>query len=99
MANRSTPVGDSESAPGEPRRGLNLLPAAELAAEIERLKKHLSQEHDKLIRALADFTNYRSRQERCPEELRRIEVWDEENQQSLVFLTNHLTLGASTIAV
>jgi hypothetical protein len=29
---------------------------------------------------------------------RRIEVWDEEKQRTLVFLTNHLTFGASTIA-
>jgi DDE family transposase/uncharacterized protein DUF4372 len=30
--------------------------------------------------------------------LRRIEFWDEEHQRLLVFLTNHLTLAASTIA-
>jgi Domain of unknown function (DUF4372)/Transposase DDE domain len=30
--------------------------------------------------------------------LRRIEVWDEEQQRTLVFLTNHLTFGATTIA-
>lgn len=29
---------------------------------------------------------------------RRIEVWDEEKQRTLVFLTNHLELAASTIA-
>jgi hypothetical protein len=29
---------------------------------------------------------------------RRIEVWDEEKQRTLVFLTNHLTFGATTIA-
>jgi hypothetical protein len=44
-----------------------------------------------------EFNGYRS-QERCPQELRRIEAWDEENQQTLVFLTNHLTFGATTIA-
>ena len=30
--------------------------------------------------------------------LRRIEFWDAEHQRLLVFLTNHLTLAASTIA-
>jgi hypothetical protein len=30
--------------------------------------------------------------------LRRIEFWDEEHQRLLVFLTNHLTLAASTVA-
>jgi len=44
-----------------------------------------------------EFNSYKG-QERCPQELRRIEVWDEENQQTLVFLTNHLTFGATTIA-
>ena len=29
---------------------------------------------------------------------RRIEVWDEDKQRTLVFLTNHLTFGATTIA-
>ncbi len=29
---------------------------------------------------------------------RRVEVWDEEKQRTLVFLTNHMTFGATTIA-
>src|SRR5437879_13904870 len=29
---------------------------------------------------------------------RRIEVWDEEQQKTFVFLTNHLQFGATTIA-
>ena len=36
--------------------------------------------------------------EKCPHPLRRVEIWDEEKQQSLVFLTNHFGFGASTIA-
>jgi hypothetical protein len=36
--------------------------------------------------------------EKCPYPLRRVEVWDEEKQQTLVFLTNHFDFGASTIA-
>jgi hypothetical protein len=35
---------------------------------------------------------------RCPHRLRRIEVWDEKKQRTLVFLTNHLELSAATIA-
>jgi hypothetical protein len=35
--------------------------------------------------------------EKCPYALRRVEVWDEEKQQTLVFLTNHFGFGASTI--
>jgi hypothetical protein len=36
--------------------------------------------------------------EKCPYPLRRVEVWDEEKQQTLVFLTNHFGFGATTIA-
>ena len=34
----------------------------------------------------------------CPHLLRRIEVYDPEKDDTLVFLTNHLTFGATTIA-
>jgi molecular chaperone GrpE len=37
---------------------------AEFAAEIERLKDELRREHETLLRALADFDNYRRRVER-----------------------------------
>jgi hypothetical protein len=36
--------------------------------------------------------------EKCPYPLRRIEVYDPETQEILVFLTNHMNLGATTIA-
>src|SRR5512143_1782654 len=36
--------------------------------------------------------------EKCPYPLRRIEVYDPETEQVLVFLTNNLNLGATTIA-
>jgi hypothetical protein len=34
----------------------------------------------------------------CPHRLRRIVVWDEENQKEIVLLTNHMNFAASTIA-
>ena len=34
----------------------------------------------------------------CPYRLRRIVVWDEENQREIVLLTNHMEFAASTIA-
>ena len=37
-------------------------------------------------------------QQKCPHTLRRIVLWDEEKQKELVFLTNHLTFGATTIS-
>jgi len=36
--------------------------------------------------------------EKCPYQLRRIEFYNDEKQEALVFLTNHLNLAASTIA-
>jgi len=36
--------------------------------------------------------------EKCPYPLRRVEVYDPETEEVLVFLTNHLNLGATTIA-
>ena len=38
--------------------------SVEPSAEIERLKEELRREHDSLLRALADFDNYRRRVER-----------------------------------
>ncbi len=35
---------------------------------------------------------------KCPHLLRRVAVYDPENDDTLVFLTNHLTFGATTIA-
>jgi len=37
-------------------------------------------------------------QQKCAYRLRRIEVWDEENEQVIVILTNHLSFGSTTIA-
>ena len=35
---------------------------------------------------------------KCPHRLRRIVVWDEENEREIVLLTNHMEFAASTIA-
>jgi len=37
-------------------------------------------------------------QSKCPHLLRRLVVWDEENQREIVLLTNHLEFGATTLA-
>jgi Molecular chaperone GrpE (heat shock protein) len=42
----------------------NLLPPADLAAEIQKLQEELIHERDRNLRALADFKNYRRRIER-----------------------------------
>ena len=36
--------------------------------------------------------------DKCPHQLRRIEVYDEETERIFVFLSNHLSFGATTIA-
>jgi IS4 transposase len=36
--------------------------------------------------------------QKYPGVLRRVEVWDEENEKIIVLLTNHMTFGATTIA-
>jgi len=48
---------------------------------------------DRLIR----FTAGRARED-CPCLLRRVAVWDMENEREIVLLTNHLEFGATTIA-
>jgi len=42
----------------------NLLPPADLAAEIQRMQEELIRERDRNLRTLADFKNYRRRIER-----------------------------------
>ena len=37
-------------------------------------------------------------QKKCPYKLRRIVVWDPDNEREIVLLTNHLDFGATTIA-
>jgi hypothetical protein len=48
---------------------------------------------DQLIR----FTGYYA-QKNCPHLLRRIVVWDNQNDREIVLLTNHLKFGATTIS-
>ncbi len=37
-------------------------------------------------------------EQKCPHQLRRIVVWDDENQREIILITNHKTFGATTIA-
>ncbi len=43
------------------------------------------------------FNGYLSKK-KYPYPLRRIEVWDDNNKETVVFITNHLVFGATTIA-
>lgn len=46
---------------------------------------------------LIQFAGYTA-QRNCPHILRRVVVWDEENEREIVLLTNHLEFGATTIS-
>jgi len=46
---------------------------------------------------LIQFNGYYARK-RCPHTLRRVVVWDKEQQREIVLLTNHLEFGATTIS-
>ena len=48
---------------------------------------------DDTIELLGHYTH-----KKYPEQLRRIELWDEKNEQLIVLLTNHLEFGSTTIA-
>lgn len=46
---------------------------------------------------IIEFSGYYAKKD-CPHLLRRIEVWDQEFNRTLVLLTNHLKFGATTVA-
>jgi len=60
-------------------------------------EKDVPQNRNILKDELIEFKDPKAR-EKCPYPLRRIEVLDPDKKQVLVFLTNNLDLGASTIA-
>ena len=55
--------------------------------------KNRSVVKDQMIRL-----NWYESRKAYPYPLRRIEVWDDEKKETIVFITNHLTFGATTIA-
>jgi len=63
MGKHSIPITIRGPEPETSRPAPGLLPAADLAAEVERLKGQLHEERERTVRALADFKNYRRRQE------------------------------------
>lgn len=55
-------------------------------------------QHRSVLKDQIIFLSGSTAWEKCPYALRRVEVWDDEKRQTLVFLTNHFGFGASTIA-
>ena len=61
--------------------------------ERRRVPEHSQVRRDEVIR----LTGAQA-ETKCPHQLRRVEVYDPEKDDTLVFLTNHLAFGATTIA-
>jgi hypothetical protein len=60
-------------------------------------EKPLPMNRNVLVDQLIELEVFYSHQ-KYPGPLRRLEVWDEENEKVIVLLTNHMTFGATTIA-
>ena len=59
----------------------------------QKLLDDMALDDDDIIELLGHYTH-----KKYPEQLRRIELWDEKNEQLIVLLTNHLEFGSTTIA-
>ncbi len=60
-------------------------------------EKPLPQNRNILRDQIIELSGFYS-QQKCPFLLRRIDVWDDENERIVVLLTNHLSFGSTTIA-
>jgi hypothetical protein len=60
-------------------------------------KRELPANRNILSDELIKFTGYKARKD-CPITLRRVAVWDAENQKEIVLLTNHYNFGSTTIS-
>lgn len=59
-------------------------------------ERPVPQNRNVLSDRLIQFSSYYA-QKKCPHILRRVEVWDKEQNRQIVLLTNHLEFGATTI--
>jgi Transposase DDE domain/Domain of unknown function (DUF4372) len=60
-------------------------------------KREVPENRNIIKDQLIELTGYESIK-KCPHILRRVEVWDAENERTIVLWTNHLTFGSTTIA-
>jgi len=64
-----------------------------LILEEKPIPKHRNILRDQIIEMEGFYSH-----QKYPGHLRRVEVWDEENEKVIVLLTNHMTFGSTTIA-
>ncbi len=62
------------------------------------VEEHLLPQHRRVLKDQTIVLTGVGAAAKCPVQLRRIEVWNPEKEEVLVFLTNQFRLGASTIA-
>lgn len=67
-------------------------------AIFEVIEEHPLPQHRNILKDQTIRLTGGSAQEKCPHRLRRVEIWDPEQNRALVFLTNHFGFGASTVA-
>lgn len=60
-------------------------------------ERDIPQNRNILADQVIQFSGYQA-QEHCPHALRRVVVWDDENEREIVLLTNHMDFGATTIS-
>lgn len=81
------------------RRGVYFVTRLKSNAQFRVVRK---RELPKTGNVLADeeivFTGYQASRV-CPNVLRRVVIWDDENEREIVLLTNHLEFGATTIGL
>jgi hypothetical protein len=65
---------------------------------IEVIQERCVPQNRNIVRDQLICLTSRHGQRECPFPLRRIEIWDPEQQQTVLLLTNHLDFGASTIS-
>lgn len=67
-------------------------------AQFEVVEERAVPQHRNIVRDQTIRLSGAGAQDKCPHLLRRVEALREDTGETLVFLTNHLSLGASTVA-
>lgn len=80
------------------RAGVYFVTRMKKTAVYEVVKDHPVPQHRQVLRDQTIGFSAAGAWHRCPHLLRRVEVWNAEKEEVLVFLTNNFKLGASTIA-